>query len=118
MLRLAALVLLLGLSSQTSAVSVFPNVVRLSGQAGSSQTIAFKVYGQNVPAAVEIVQTSDLRAFSERVLDSFTLGAEQQRVVPITIKIRESKTFWLCAVLADSKSMRLRTCATINVMVP
>lgn len=115
-MKIAALLLLAWVVA-ADAVTIYPNVVTISGKAGTSKAINFKVYGHKSSVPIEIVKATDLRSVDDKVLTKFILGAEQQRVVPMNIAIKENTQYYLCAVRAKSESMRLRTCAQIVVKV-
>lgn len=116
-MKSAAFIVLLAWVVAADAVTIHPNIVKASGKVGTSKSIAFKVFGHKSAVPVEIVQTPDLKSLDDKVLTKFILGAEQTRVVPMNIVIKETKTYYLCAVLAASESMRLRTCAQIETKV-
>lgn len=117
MMKLALSIALALMAASSDAVTIHPNIVKVSGKVGTSKSIAFKVFGHKTAVPVEIVQALDLKALDDKVLTKFVLGAEQTRIVPMNIVIKETKTYYLCAVLAASESMRLRTCAQIETKV-
>lgn len=103
--------------SSSSAVSIFPNKVTAAGAIGTKSAIQFKVYGHFETAKIEFVKVIDLQKNEDKIITEFTLGKEQERIIPIEILIKEDAKYYICAVLKDSQSMRLRTCSSITTKV-
>jgi hypothetical protein len=99
------------------AVTISPNKVIVEGKVGTIANLQFKIYGHPENTIIEFVKTTDLRVDADTVLSTFELGKEIQYVMPIDIMLKETKDFYLCAVLKKAKSMRLRTCALVKVIV-
>lgn len=112
------IILLLSFWAVTAqAVTISPNKVIVEGKPGTIANLQFKIYGHPENTTIEFVKATDLRKDEDQVLSTFELGKEAQYVMPIDITLRESKEFYLCAALKKSKSMRLRTCAIVKVIV-
>lgn len=103
------------LSTSTEAVSIFPNKITVSGKVGTKSNLQIKIYGHFETANIEFVKVIDLKKDEDKLITQFVLGKEQERIIPIDIVIRENTQYYLCAVLKDSKSMRLRTCSIVSV---
>lgn len=108
---------LLLLSFNSSAVSVFPNKVTAAGKIGTKSAVQLKVYGHFETANIEIAKVIDLQKTEDKMITEFVLGKEQERIIPLDIVIKEDSKYYICAVLKDSQSMRLRTCSTIIIKV-
>ena len=118
MLKYLVTALLLSASLASNAVSIYPNRIVITGNAGSTATVQYKVYGHPSASSIQFVKSKDLKELDDQVLYSFELGAEQQRVLPITITIpQENIDYYLCAVLSQSQSMRLRVCSAVRIIV-
>lgn len=101
----------------SNAVSVFPNKITVAGAQGTKSGIQFKVYGHFETANIEVAKVIDLRDNNDKMITEFILGKDQERIIPIDIVIKENTKYYLCAVLKDSQSMRLRTCSSVIVKV-
>lgn len=99
------------------AVTISPTRVKISGKIGTKANLQFKIYGHSENVSVDFVKAVDLKEQEDKVLSSFELGKEAQYIVPVDVVISESKEYYLCAVLKNSQSMRLRTCAAVRVTV-
>lgn len=116
-MRLILLTCFLLFSNYANAVSVFPNKITVAGKEGTKSGIQFKVYGHFETANIEVAKVIDLQATNDKMITEFILGKDQERIVPIDIVIKENTKYYLCAVLKDSQSMRLRTCSVVTVKV-
>ena len=87
------------------------------GKQGSLASLQFEVYGHGEDVDIEFVKVEDLKIDKDKILSTFVLSREQRYVMPIDIMISKSTEYYLCAVLKNSKSMRLRTCSKITVKV-
>lgn len=96
------------------AVSIFPNKVTAAGTAGTKSSIQFKVYGHFESANIEFVKAVDLQKNEDKIISEFVLGKEQERIIPVDIVVKDNAHYYICAVLKDSQSMRLRTCSSIT----
>lgn len=110
-------ILLSFVSITASAVTISPNKVLVEGQKNSMAALQFKIYGHPTDTDIEFVKVEDLKADHDKLLSTFTLSKEQQYIMPLDILLKENKEYYLCAVLKNSKSMRLRTCAKVTVKV-
>lgn len=99
------------------AVTIYPNRVVVQGKPGTRASIQIKVYGHSENVSVEFVKVADLTSTEDTVLQTFELGRESQRIIPVDIILEESKEYYLCAVLKKSQSMRLRVCSAVRVTV-
>lgn len=108
---------LLLVTAHVNAVSVFPNKITVAGKPGTKSSIQFKVYGHFETTNIEVAKVVDLQNTTDKTITEFILGKDQERIVPIDIVIKEDTKYYLCAVLKDSQSMRLRTCSVVNVKV-
>jgi hypothetical protein len=99
------------------AVSVFPNKITTTGVIGTKTPIQFKIYGHFETASIEFVKVIDLQKNEDKIISEFVLGKEQERIIPIDIIIKDNSKYYLCAVLKDSQSMRLRTCSIVTTKV-
>ena len=115
--RIIIIISLFLLSTTAQAVSVFPNKITVNGKPGTKSSIQFKVYGHFETANVEVAKVTNLQVNEDKMITEFILGKEQERIIPIDIVIKENTKYFLCAVLKDSQSMRLRTCSVVNVKV-
>jgi hypothetical protein len=109
--------LLITSSFSTFAVSIFPNKVTAAGTVGTKSAIQFKVYGHFETATIEFVKAIDLQKNEDKVITEFILGKEQERIIPVDIVIKDNTKYYICAVLKDSQSMRLRTCSSITTKI-
>lgn len=109
--------ILLAFTIPVSAVSIFPNKVTAVGSVGTKSAIQFKVYGHFETAKIEFVKAVDLQKNEDKVITEFVLGKEQERIIPVDIVIKKDTKYYICAVLKDSQSMRLRTCSSITTKV-
>ena len=100
-----------------SAVSIFPNKITASGTVGTKTPIQMKIYGHFETANIEFVKVVDLKKNEDKIITDFVLGKEQERIIPVDIVIKENTTYYLCAVLKDSQSMRLRTCSIVTTKI-
>lgn len=103
--------------SSAHAVSIYPNKVTAAGSVGTKSAIQFKVYGHYDNANIEFVKVVDLQKNEDKIITEFALGKEQERVIPVDIVVKEDTHYYICAVLKDSQSMRLRTCSSITTKV-
>jgi hypothetical protein len=99
------------------AVSIFPNKVTAAGTVGTKSAIQFKVYGHFDNANIEFVKVVDLQKNEDKIITEFALGKEQERIIPVDIVVKENTHYYICAVLKDAQSMRLRTCSSITTKV-
>ena len=104
-------------STMSYAVSIFPNKVTAAGAVGTKSAIQFKVYGHFDNANIEFVKVIDLQKNEDKIITEFALGKEQERIIPVDIVVKEDTHYYICAVLKDSQSMRLRTCSSITTKV-
>lgn len=103
--------------SSANAVSIFPNKVTAAGAVGTKSAIQFKIYGHFENANIEFVKAIDLQKNEDKIITEFALGKEQERIIPVDIVVKEDAHYYICAVLKDSQSMRLRTCSSITTKV-
>lgn len=111
------LLLLLLLPELASAVTIVPSKVIVEGQKGSMAALQFKIANHPTDTEIEFVKVEDLKLDKDKILSTFLLSKEQQYIMPLDIMLKENKEYYLCAVLKNSKSMRLRTCAKVIVKV-
>lgn len=115
---LIAVLLAVLASSQAFAVSIYPNMVTLTGKPGEKAPVQIMIYNHPTAAEIEFVKAMDLKELDDKTLTTFTLGAEQRYTVPLTLVIPETSTeYYLCAVLRSSQSMRLRVCSAVRLTV-
>lgn len=103
--------------SLANAVSIFPNKITTTGTVGTKTPVQFKIYGHFETANIEFVKVVDLKKNEDKIITDFVLGKEQERIIPVDIVIKENTRYYLCAVLKDSQSMRLRTCSIVTTKV-
>jgi hypothetical protein len=111
---------LIGLAASFSAaaISIYPNAITISGKPGDKAPVQIMLYNHPTVAEVEFVKAKDLRELDDVTIKTFTLGAEQRFMVPLTIVVPEQSTeYYLCGVLRSSQSMRLRVCSAVRVLV-
>lgn len=111
------IIMLLTIPMVSNAVSISPRKVIVEGKAGTMASLQFEVYGHGEETVIEFVKVTDLKADKDKILSTFTLAKEQRYVMPIDVMLKEDTEYYLCAVLKNSKSMRLRTCTKVTVNV-
>lgn len=117
MKKLLLSIILMFITSYSHAVSVFPNKITVAGKIGTKSSIQFKVYGHFETANIEVAKVINLQNTDDKQITEFILGKDQERIIPIDIVIKEETKYYLCAVLKDSQSMRLRTCSVVSVKI-
>ena len=98
-----------------SAVAIYPNRIIVEGKVGTMASVQLKVYGHTETVDVDFVKVTDLTSMDDKVLSTFVLARESQIIIPVDIKIDQSKEYYLCAILKKSQSMRLRVCSAVRV---
>lgn len=116
-MKILLFILMMSFTMISHAVSIFPNKITTSGTVGTKTPIQFKIYGHFETANIEFVKVVDLAKNEDVVITDFVLGKEQERIVPVDIVIKANTKYYLCAVLKDSQSMRLRTCSIVTTKV-
>jgi len=109
--------LLLLIAGTAQAVSIYPNVIELEGQPGAIASVQMEVYGHPSYETIEFVKVESIRDDNDQVLATFALGSEDRSFVPIDIVIPNiAKEYYICAVLKNSQSMRLRVCSLVRAV--